>query len=68
MNELTGEIQDDVPWCMLFVDDIVLIDEIREVVNNKLEQWRDILEAKGLRPSWSKTEYLKCRFMEYLKC
>ena len=27
MDELTRHIQDDIPWCMLFTDDIVLIDE-----------------------------------------
>ena len=47
---------------MLFADDIVLIDETREAVNNKLEQWRAILEAKGFRVSRLKTEYLLCRF------
>ena len=49
-------------WCMLFADDIVLIDESREGVNTKLERWRDTLEAKGFRLSRSKTEYLHCRF------
>ena len=47
---------------MLFVDNIVLIDETREGVNTKLERWRDTLEAKGFRLSRSKTEYLHCRF------
>ncbi|KAM1110894.1 hypothetical protein ACFX19_010231 [Malus domestica] len=36
MDELTGHIQDDIPWCMLFADDIVLIDETQEGVNAKL--------------------------------
>ena len=62
MDELTRGIQDEVPWCMLFADDIVLIDETRQAVNNKLEQWRPTLEAKGFRLSRSKTEYLHCRF------
>jgi len=40
MDELTREIQDRVPWCMLFADDIVLVDKHREGVNRKLELWR----------------------------
>jgi len=47
---------------MLFADDIVLIDESREGVNAKLEQWRDTLEVEGFRLSRLKTEYLHCRF------
>ena len=37
MDELTREIQDEIPWNMLFANDIVLIDESREGVNTKLE-------------------------------
>jgi len=37
MDELTGEIQDEVPWCMLFANDIVLIDETRGGLSEKLE-------------------------------
>ncbi|KAL6501581.1 hypothetical protein OROGR_026714 [Orobanche gracilis] len=29
MDELTSGIQNDVPWCMMFADDIVLIDETK---------------------------------------
>jgi len=37
MDELTRGTPDEVPWCILFADDIVLIDEKREGVNTKLE-------------------------------
>jgi len=62
MDELTREIEDEVPWYMLFADDIVLIDETREGLNDKLENWRHTLEPKGFRLSRSKTENLRCGF------
>jgi len=37
MGELMRDIQDEILWCMLFPDDIVLIDETRNGVNTKLE-------------------------------
>ena len=58
MDEFTGGIQDELPWNMLFADDIVLIDETRQGVNVKLERWRHSLESRGFRVSRSKTEYL----------
>ena len=62
MDELTREIQEEVPWCMLFADDIVLIDETRRGLNEKLEKWRNSLESRGFRLSRPKTEYLRCGF------
>ena len=47
---------------MLFADDIVLIDEVREGLNTKLERWRGALKAIGFRLSRSKIEHLHCRF------
>ncbi|KAF3645510.1 putative pre-mRNA-processing factor 6-like [Capsicum annuum] len=62
MDVLTSRIQGEVPWFMLFADDVVLIDETRGGVNDKLEVWRQTLESKGFRLSRSKTEYLECKF------
>ena len=39
MDELTKHIQDDVPQCMQFANDIVLVDETKNGVNGKLEIW-----------------------------
>ncbi|KAG2558020.1 hypothetical protein PVAP13_8NG106504 [Panicum virgatum] len=48
--------------CILFADDVVLVDESRAGVNRKLEQWRCTLESKGFRLSRTKTEYMMCDF------
>jgi hypothetical protein len=37
MDEVMKDIQRDVSWCMLFVVDVVLIDETMVRVNRKLE-------------------------------
>jgi hypothetical protein len=37
MDEITKNIQRDITWCILFADDVVLIDESRIEVNQKLE-------------------------------
>ena len=47
---------------MLFADDVVLVDESRTGVNQKLELWRETLESKGFRLSRTKTEYMRCDF------
>jgi hypothetical protein len=62
MDEITKDIQEYIPWCMLFVDNVVLIDESRIGVNQKLELWRQTLESKGFRLSMTKTEYMRCQF------
>ena len=55
----TQEIRDQSPWCMLFADDIVICSIDKDIVEEKLEQWRKELEDRGLKISRGKTEYLK---------
>jgi Reverse transcriptase (RNA-dependent DNA polymerase) len=62
MDEITKDIQGDIPWCMLFADDVMLIDESRIGFDQKLELWRQTLESKGFRLSRTKIEYMKCQF------
>ncbi|GKA89059.1 retrovirus-related pol polyprotein LINE-1 [Tanacetum coccineum] len=44
--------------CSLFV----LVSEMAEGLNDRLENWRETLEVNGLRVSREKTEYLRCDF------
>jgi hypothetical protein len=37
MDEVTRDIQSGIPWCMLFADDVILVDESRTVVDQELE-------------------------------
>jgi hypothetical protein len=62
MDEVTKNIQGGIPWCMLFADDVVLMDTSITGVDQKLELWRRTLESKGFMLSRSKTEYMKCDF------
>jgi len=62
MDELIREVQDEILWCMLFADDIVLIDETKGGLSETLHRWKHSLGLRGFRLSRSKTEYLRCGF------
>ena len=49
MDRLTDEVRREPPWTMLFADDIVICEEIREEVEQRLECWRYALERRGIR-------------------
>ncbi|XP_071739679.1 uncharacterized protein [Rutidosis leptorrhynchoides] len=62
LDELSQGIQENIPWCLIFADDIVLVSEQKDELNRRLERWREALEQNGLRISRQKTEYLRCEF------
>jgi hypothetical protein len=62
MDEVIRGIQSGISWCILFADDVLLVDESRMGVDQKLKLWRQTLKAKGFRLSRFKTEYMKCDF------
>ena len=59
MDVISQGIRDQSPWCMLFADDIMICSTDREIVEEKLEQWRKALGDRGLRIGRGKTEYLR---------
>jgi hypothetical protein len=62
MDEVTRDIQGGIPWCIIFANDMILVDESRMGVDQKLELWRRTLKPKYFRLSRSKMEYMKCDF------
>jgi hypothetical protein len=60
MDEVTRDIEVDIPSCMCFLDNVILVDESKMRIDQKLELWRRTLEAKGFNLSRSKIEYMKC--------
>lgn len=61
MDEITGHIQEEVLWCMMFVEDIVF-DNSRELLDAKVEVWIETLESKDFKISRTITWYMKCNF------
>nr|XP_043620078.1 uncharacterized protein LOC122591919 [Erigeron canadensis] len=62
LDELSSGLQEELPWCMIFADDIALIARSTEELNRRLEKWREALEDNGLCVSQDKIEYLRCDF------
>ncbi|GJX00504.1 hypothetical protein Tco_0184417 [Tanacetum coccineum] len=56
-------IHEDIQWCLIFTDYIVLVLKSAEGLNNRLKNWREALKDNGLRVSREKTKYLRCDFV-----
>ncbi|GJX06084.1 retrovirus-related pol polyprotein LINE-1 [Tanacetum coccineum] len=65
LDELSRGIQENIPWRMVFADDIMLVTESADGLNLRLESWRKALEYNSLWISREKTEYLRCDFGRY---
>ncbi|GJW43583.1 hypothetical protein Tco_0072382, partial [Tanacetum coccineum] len=59
LDELSRGIQESIPWCLIFADDIVLVSDTPDGLNGRLEQWREMLENKGLRDGGRRNEDVK---------
>ena len=58
MDRLTDKVRIEPLWMMLFADDIVICEETRKEVEQRLESWKYALERRGMKVSRSNTEYL----------
>ena len=56
MDEITKDIQGEVPWCMLFADDIVIWGEDEEEVQQQVDVWNQEIEKFGMKVSTEKSK------------
>ena len=59
MDVISAEVRDEAPLSMLFADDIILSSSQHENVEKKLEEWRKVMEERGLKISRRKPEHLQ---------
>lgn len=57
MDKIKKVIQGKIPCCLMFVDDIVLVEKNMEEVNNMLDEWKLAFEGTGLVIARNKTDY-----------
>ena len=58
IDVITEEIGEGTPWAMLFADDLALCDPDREMVERRIERWREV-EDNGPKISRAKTDQLQ---------
>ena len=59
IDVITAEIEEGTPWAMLFADDLLLCDPDREMMELRLERWKECMENNGLKVRRAKTEHLQ---------
>jgi hypothetical protein len=58
MEAITKYTREGLPWELLYADDLVLITESQEELIDRLRNWKQCLEKKGLKVNVAKTKVL----------
>ena len=61
LEALFREFREGLPMRLLFADDFVLIAETKELLLEKVRNWKEGMEKKGLRVNAGKTKIMWCR-------
>jgi hypothetical protein len=54
LEALSGDFRNDVPWELLYADDLAIMADSMEECFTKLKAWKDGMETKGLRVNMKK--------------
>jgi len=55
MEAISREFRVALPWELLYADDLAVIAETEQLIN-RLNEWKDNVESKGMRVSMNKTK------------
>ena len=58
MDRLSDEVRSELPWTMLLADNIMIFEETRGEMEQRLESWRYASERRRMKVIRSKTEYM----------
>ena len=56
MEAISREFRVALPWELLYADDLAVIAETEEELIKRLNEWKDIVESKGMRVNMNKTK------------
>src|SRR6218665_3574284 len=60
MDAVSEHIGREVPWDMLYADDLALAEQTEMGMQNRFDDWQRTLECKGLKVNINKTETMVC--------
>ena len=55
---ISREIRVALPWELLYADDLAVIAETEEELINRLNEWKENVESKGMRVNMNKTKVM----------
>ena len=64
LEALSREFREGLPMGLLYVDDLVLIADTKELSLEKVRKWKEGMEKKGLRVNAGKTKVMWCQLNE----
>jgi len=58
MEAISREFRVDLPWELLYADDLAVIAETEVELITRLNEWKDNVQSKGLRVNMNKTKVM----------
>ena len=61
VDTISQDVRNELPWELLYADDLAIIDVTSTDTQNRLESWQKVLTDNGLKINVTKTEHLSTR-------